>query len=892
MRRLSIAIGQSCRTLVWQNIQVSWEQLVQKMRVPVVTSEKYSEYMNMPLTAQSKIKDVGGFVGGFLHNGKRGKRNVMYRSLVTLDLDFADFKIWDRLVWLFPNVSMILHGTHKCSLQTPRFRLILPLTRDVTPEEYVAISRKVAEWVGITVFDKTTFQCERLMYYPSVSSDMPYYYMEQNGFFLDADRILCSYKDWRDVSTYCFHPDEEPHNVFDQASAQVDPLEKKGIVGTFCRAYTIREAIAKFLPDIYREEEDGRFTYTQASGYGGLVIYDDKFAYSHHSTDPANNGHVNNAFDLVRIHLFGSMDKDWDPDSKKVPPSYKVMHDMALTDGEVKKEILRSRGTMFEFEPMQPQAATEIFKGFVGPVPASIMFKYFGRAKTPKATEIFKGFQGLITASFLFRDFGKSQNNMTFSSSATDLFINTPTLPNDKKFNPDPQPEPVNQPDLIPMDPDWITKLEYEKKGDKPAPTAYNLGLIMRYDPVFRGHFVLDKVSLKKHTVGKLPWVNYGNDDADKLRSFTDTDRSGVREHIEKKYGISSREKVDDQLNLLFERNMVHPLHNYLLSRKWDGIKRIDTFLSDTMGVEDNEYTREVSRLFLGGAVCRALYPGCKFDNVLTLVGKEGVGKSTLFAKLGKEWFSDSFPQLNDHNKACEAVSRAWIMEIAELASFKKSDSESVKAFTSRTHDEYRPAYGREPICRARHTAFVATTNETRFLKGPMNRRFWPVRVNIDKAKIDVFDDSFDAYVSQIWAEAVEMVKQGGIIKNNIVRDLNSEARKIAAIERDLHTIKDDRLGLVESYLNKPIPADFETWGFEERKQFYDGGLRVENTVQRNYVTAMEVWCEVLSKQVMDADRLRLSEIRDILSSVKGWEPVPEKVNYTAYGPQQILKRI
>lgn len=343
---LSIAIGLSVASKVWKNTKITWSALVQKLSEPVVTAETYKQFMHATKDEQSKIKDVGGFVGGFLTNGRRDKSNVLYRQLIALDIDFSHENFWWDFTMLF-DCAAVIHSTHKSCAEKPRHRLIIPLDREVSQEEYQAIARKVAEDLNIDLFDPSTFDVNRLMFWPSVSSDAEYYFEYQDGPFLEADYILGLYNDWHDTSEWPAASDSS--DVIMQAiKKQEDPENKKGIVGLFCRTYTIQEAIAAFLSDVYEPAGEGRYTYINGSTAAGLIVYDDKFAYSHHGTDPAG-GRLCNAFDLVRIHKYGHLDtgKEKNEQDKK---SFKAMEEFAAKDSQTKKHIAEEKLAEAKFE--------------------------------------------------------------------------------------------------------------------------------------------------------------------------------------------------------------------------------------------------------------------------------------------------------------------------------------------------------------------------------------------------------------------------------------------------------------------------------------------------------------------------------------------------------------
>lgn len=335
---LLISTGRSRFETSWKNKTMSWAALLNKLSRSMETTETHAEYMKMSKEQQDKIKDIGGFVGGHLRDGRRKTGYVTARQLLTLDLDFPPAEFWDNIIDnLEIDNALAVYSTHKHTKAKPRYRLIMPLDREVTPDEYEAIARKIAEKIGIDYFDDSTFQPTRLMYWPSHSVDVEPFFQYYDAPFLAADSILAEYPDWTDTS---YWPESSRMAGIrkKQADKQGDPLAKKGVVGIFCRTYSITEAIAKFLPDVYTQTaKEDRYTYAAGSTAAGLVVYDgDVFAYSNHSTDPAG-GQLCNAFDLVRLHKFGHLDDGSEGKSGKDLPSYNAMTDMARDDEGCKR---------------------------------------------------------------------------------------------------------------------------------------------------------------------------------------------------------------------------------------------------------------------------------------------------------------------------------------------------------------------------------------------------------------------------------------------------------------------------------------------------------------------------------------------------------------------------
>lgn len=318
---ITIAEGQSRHETTWKNKELLWSGLIEKLAQTTRTREAHETYKKMTKAQRDQIKDVGGFVGGALKSGRRKTESVSWRSLLTLDADFIKGDLW-AAVEVMLGCACVAYSTHSHSPSSPRLRLVIPLARPITPDEYPAVSRRVAADLGIDFFDDTTYQPHRLMYWPSTSADGEYVFKVLDAPWLDPDEALARYPDWRDPS-YWPESSRTQNARRKLADKQGDPNEKSGLVGAFCRTYSVPEAIEAFLDNTYKPAGDDRYTYIPGTSTGGLIIYDDgKFAYSHHGTDPIS-GLLVNSFDLVRIHKFSELDEKADPDT---PTNVSIPH--------------------------------------------------------------------------------------------------------------------------------------------------------------------------------------------------------------------------------------------------------------------------------------------------------------------------------------------------------------------------------------------------------------------------------------------------------------------------------------------------------------------------------------------------------------------------------------
>lgn len=345
-RRLAISVGNSRKSINWQKTDMLWSEFVEKLRIPQRTPEKLEEYLNMPAAQQGSLKDIGGFVGGTLSGPHRKADSVTGRDLITLDLDNIAAGETDNVLRKIDalGIAYAVYSTRSHADWKPRLRVIMPLDKTVTADQYEPIARKLASTIGIELCDPTTFEASRLMYWPGCSSDSRYIFASADKPFISADGILALYADWHDVTTWPQVPGEA-NKAKTLLAKQQDPTTKDGLIGAFCRTYNIYGAIEKFIPLAYTAtDKDDRLTYTGGSTVAGAVVYEGGlFLYSHHATDPCS-GQLVNAFDLVRLHLYGDQDSEVKPGTPtNRMPSFIAMKDAALKDAAVMTELNMAR---------------------------------------------------------------------------------------------------------------------------------------------------------------------------------------------------------------------------------------------------------------------------------------------------------------------------------------------------------------------------------------------------------------------------------------------------------------------------------------------------------------------------------------------------------------------
>lgn len=785
--KIKVSIGNSRMEKKWRLTEMELEDFRDRIFQTKVTAETVAEFKKMPKAQQDAIKDIGGFVLGTLKGGRRKKDCVLTRSALSLDMDYASPEVIEQ-VEMFFFFHCYFYSTHKHTPEAPRLRLIIPLSREVGPDEYMAVARKVAEEIGIEQFDDTTYEPSRLMYWPSTSSDGEFVAQEIDGDLLDPDTILAKYTDWHNTAEW---PVSRRQQIIVQREIkkQADPLTKAGMVGAFCRAYSITAAIDTFLPDVYKHSSmPGRYDYIPADSHAGVVIYDDCFAYSHHATDPAC-GKLLNAFDVVRLHKFGALDGKADPDAPPSKlPSFQAMQDFAAQDAQVKLQLAKERQALAESE------------------------------------------------------------------------FSTPTGE------------------------DWQTELELDKQG-RVKDTLTNIAAIVRNDPNLQ-NIVYNEFKGMVDVIGPLPWKQV-------RPGWNDADLANAKLYFERVYGVWSPTKFKDALlAVVSAERLYHPVKEYLNGLTWDGTERLDTLLVDYMGADDTPYVRAVTRKTLCAAVARIYEPGIKFDSMLVLNGPQGMGKSTFYALLGREWFSDSLSIADMRDKtAAEKLQGYWILEIAEMNGIKKVDVETVKSFLSRSDDKFRQAYGTVVESHPRTNIIVGSSNADRgFLRDVTgNRRFWPVNVTGTGAKHPWELTEID----QVWAEALERYRAGEELYLK-----GSTAEEAYQAQQDAMEA-DDREGLVEQYLERLLPDNWASMDLYQRRSYLGGGefsgSAATGTVRRERVCCMEIWCECFGKERENIKRTDSYEIEGILQKIGGWVITAEnkfgKTRFPLYGTQKTFVR-
>lgn len=775
--KVKVAVCNKKTDKKYKNREYDWDYLVNRNRNPVRTTETLEEYAKMSKAQRDNAKDIGGFVGGWLKGGIRRNGCVISRILGTLDADHIDdnnaFML--ALKTALDGVTYFLYSTHSHTPENPRYRIVILFSREVSEDEYPAVTRMIAKQIGMDYFDDSTYQANRMMYWASCPSNGQFVFDEQNINPLDPDKYLGMYADWRDVSEW---PTSTRQSEVIQAKGkkQADPLQKDGIVGVFCRAYSVADVMAEFLSDVYAPTtNESRYDYIPADSMAGVMVFDDKFAYSFHETDPACGKELN-AFDLVRVHKFP------DDDEKK---SFREMADFASRDEKVKLLILKE----------------------------------------------------------------KQQSAVT---------------------------------DFADDDDSWKQQLEYEPRSMLLKNNLHNITLIMENDSNLKS-IVFNQLADGMEIKGFVPWKN-------SARFWRDADDAQLISYIDSNYGTFSERNYRIAVTKVSDDRSYHPVKEMFESLPdWDGVKRAETILIDYLGADDNDYIRAVTRKTLCAAYMRVYNPGIKFDTMIVLNGAQGIGKSTLIAMLGMDWFSDSLTisDMNDKT-AAEKLQGYWILEIGELAGMKKADIDKVKAFISRQDDKYRASFGRRVTPHPRQCVFFGTTNsEHGYLRDITgNRRFWNVKVN-GNGKYKPWDLDSET-IKQIWAEVIQIAKSGERLYLDPNLEDYAKQEQRAAMEQD------EREGIVRNYLETLLPDDWDSMDLYSRREYIndpDDPTKPAGKVKRDTVSNMEIWCECFGKPKEEMRPSDSYAISAIMTRIEGWQRSDCLKREKLYGKQRIYVR-
>ena len=361
---------------------------------------------------------------------------------------------------------------------------------------------------------------------------------------------------------------------------------------------------------------------------------------------------------------------------------------------------------------------------------------------------------------------------------------------------------------------------------------------------------------------------------------WCDSDLVAALSYIARYYGdMHNKQMLEDSIETIADKRAFHPIIEKLSQLPaWDGVKRAENIFIDYLGAEDSAYTRAVTMKTLQALVERVKRPGCKYDYMIILDGGQGIGKTTMFDRLSLGYHTDtlSLRDMDNLQKAYEQTQGAWIVEVSELAGAKKAEVEFIKAFVSRREDKCRKAYGHYVDISPRQFVLVGTTNETSdYLRDPTgNRRFYPVHcagMVGEDGKVDIYyayKHFTKDVVDQVWAEVLQSLKDEAF-SAELPADLKSEAESRQAEM----TEKDDRLELVQKYVDMLVPEDwYKSYDEDQKRQYTQRYLRdtLDENDDRgaehlNYITPLHLWQYVFEQPAVKLDNFQTRAMGKLL---------------------------
>lgn len=389
------------------------------------------------------------------------------------------------------------------------------------------------------------------------------------------------------------------------------------------------------------------------------------------------------------------------------------------------------------------------------------------------------------------------------------------------------------------------------KGNQKVIQSVRNFEIVLENDSRFIGRIRFDEFSRQMYLIGNTSWENRNN-----YRAWSSFDDSALFSILQADYGLTNRNDYFDSLKNISMRYKFHPVREMLDSFKWDGREHIRGLLPGFLGAEDSEYTYQVMRLFMLGAVMRVYKPGCKFDYTMILQGKQGIGKSTFLQLLAinDTWFNDSLDSL-DSDKSAQSLMGSWIIELAELKSLARTAGgvDSVKRFLTATQDKYRVPYERRADIFLRQCVFAGTTNKNDFLQDETgNRRFLIIQTGVNEPTRNLFTQEATEEIKLAWAEAVHIAKTE---KPKLI--LPESCREIAE-ELQAESMADDgKTGIITEYLT-----------------------------DKSRTCAIEIWQKALGEQSRP-QKWQASEINNIVLGLPGWKKMPSPAKFGEYGSQR-----
>ncbi len=360
---------------------------------------------------------------------------------------------------------------------------------------------------------------------------------------------------------------------------------------------------------------------------------------------------------------------------------------------------------------------------------------------------------------------------------------------------------------------------------------------------------------------------------------LTDTNINEFRMMVDRKYKVKfTKDDTLSVMDLVARKKSFHPIKQMITSKPWDGVKRVETIFINYLGVDDNSYTRSVARKWMAGAVARIYEPGIKFEMVPIIAGKQGLGKSTLFQKLGGDFFTDSLRSLGTTKDDFQLLIGTWIIELGELSSMNTTETDQIKSFVSAKSDKIRLPYAKTTQTYKRTCVFAGTTNTSQYLNDLTgNRRFLPMPIKGQPVE-DVFQLTDDV-VQQIWAESYQIYKNGEkLFLDDILDNAIADEYREEATEKGLFFSE------IEEFLEMPVPSGWDAMQLFSKRSYYNNykldGITDKDSRKMDKTSSKEIAQVVFRAEGNDrGSRSQMKKITLFMDNLNGWTKKPVWIN-------------
>lgn len=803
------------------------------------TKETVLEYEKGDREFKTKCKDKGGFIAGTSENNKRDATSIKTRNMVTLDMDYCPPNILQIIrdkqeKTKDLNFKFFVYSTHSHTAEKPRLRLIVPLSYEVEVEKYEPIARAIANIIGIEYFDATTFQINRIMYFPSVSIDGDYI-CESFGFDewneLEPDEMLERYMDYLNIAEF-----QKPHYIdglrvdkIAKGTTRSSIKTKYRIVNAFNTEYTVSEAIEFFLKEEYdRGKTADRYTYRGGESKDGLVILSDQYAYSHHATDPAQ-GRLLHAFDIVRIHKFGKQDTDstqqLEDEHYGKSTSFRAMFDYIR--GNL-PNVMKHMPEIKKLEKQEKEFTTNSIVVEENSVEESnwkLTLDYMGpdNDRHPKSNA--------RNIKIIFENDPYFKGLFYYDSLKDAICFDRPPAWNKEK----------NKGDMLSDEDDSEIRVYLN--------TVYTIsGKDLIYDSV------VHQASKKR---------------IHPIRTFL----ANLPEWDGKKRIETIICDLYDMVPNAFYKEASKAWWVGIIQRIMRPGSKFDMMLviSGEQGVGKSQFGKSIATLNWGG-------PMQTIDSQPNYFG------------------DDELPF--DKKDAYEQLGGIMIYELPEFEKYyKKSDTSTIKSFLSKTTDKYRKSYGRRVGEYKRQCVFIATTNDVRPLRDRTgNRRFLPFYSKLERNVSRLYDHNYwnENIRNQCLAEAMSYYDDGF----NPMSGFSTEAKRIWDELNEKATSENDSMPIVEMYLNNKFPVNYFNMPMMDMKKYYPEHIerdfegRTINRTFRDEFSLKEIYCIAFNRDISHTpDYIMREQIENALDRL-GFQKQSYRRSQGLFGQQTVYKRM